>query len=97
QDMIRLSGKEPGRDIRITIVGPSAGEKLHEELFEAWERVTPTQHGKIMRATRPRIDADWLDSELAVLEQLCVEGAATALTNRLEELRRRPRLTGVPA
>src|SRR5204863_9550774 len=31
--MIRLSGKEPERDIQIDIVGARPGEKLHEGLF----------------------------------------------------------------
>jgi FlaA1/EpsC-like NDP-sugar epimerase len=96
-DMIRLSGKEPGRDVQVKIVGPSPGEKLHEELFEDWESVTPTRQDKILRATRPPIDADWLEGELAGLEQLCAEGDQVGVVARLEELVRRPRRSGVPA
>ena len=33
--MIHLSGREPGRDIAVEIVGIRPGEKLHEELFES--------------------------------------------------------------
>jgi len=40
--MIRLSGKEPGVDVAIEIVGPRPGEKLHEELWSATETVTPS-------------------------------------------------------
>ena len=54
--MIELSGKEPGRDIAIEVVGIRPGEKLHEELFNVDEEVRPTRYGKIMRATRPPID-----------------------------------------
>ena len=39
RDMIRLSGLEPDRDIAIEIVGVRPGEKLDEDLFEAWETV----------------------------------------------------------
>ena len=38
QDMIRFSGLDPGRDIEIEIVGRRPGEKLHEELFNRYER-----------------------------------------------------------
>ena len=57
RDMIRLSGLEPDRDIAIEIVGVRPGEKLDEDLFEAWETVQPTAHAKVRRATRPTIDA----------------------------------------
>ena len=36
--MIELSGLDPDRDIEIEIVGRRAGEKLHEELFNSYER-----------------------------------------------------------
>ena len=39
QNMIRLSGKEPDRDIAIEFVGVRPGEKLHEELWGDGETV----------------------------------------------------------
>ncbi len=56
QNMIRLSGMEPGRDIQIEITGVRPGEKLHEELFNLDEEVKPTRYGGILRATRPALD-----------------------------------------
>src|ERR671920_1849739 len=59
RDMIRLSGLEPERDIAIEVIGPRPGEKLHEELFNRYERAQPTPAQKILRAEHPRLDPDW--------------------------------------
>ena len=52
RNMIRLSGKEPDRDVAIEFVGARPGEKLHEELWGADEEVRPTAHPKIQRVKR---------------------------------------------
>src|SRR5919109_113912 len=57
-DMIRLSGKEPDREIKIEFIGVRAGEKLHEELWARDEEIAPTTHAKISRARRAPIDAE---------------------------------------
>jgi hypothetical protein len=48
RDLIRLSGKEPDRDIRIVFTGLREGEKLYEELITVGEGIVPTGHEKIM-------------------------------------------------
>lgn len=48
--MIRLSGLEPGVDIKIEYTGLRPGEKLYEELLNNEELVKPTSHNKIMIA-----------------------------------------------
>ena len=48
RNMIRLSGKEPERDIAITFIGARPGEKIHEELFAEGETWKPTTHPKIV-------------------------------------------------
>ena len=48
RDLIRLSGKEPDRDIEIEFKGLEPGEKLYEELITEGEGIVPTEHDKIM-------------------------------------------------
>jgi FlaA1/EpsC-like NDP-sugar epimerase len=50
RNLIRLSGKVPGRDIDIQIVGARPGEKLHEELLTAEEGISATRHSRIFVA-----------------------------------------------
>ena len=95
ETMIRLSGKEPARDIAVEFIGARPGEKLHEELWSKDETVTPSSHEAIMLVTRAPIDADWLDSELTVLEQLIESGDTLELVGRLNTLVAAPRRVSV--
>ncbi len=91
EQMIRLSGKEPGRDVQIEIVGSRPGEKLHEELWSAGEQVTPSAHPAILRVTRPPIDTVWLESELRELERLIEANETLEVIGRLSAIARDPR------
>ena len=96
-NMIRLSGKEPERDIAVEFIGVRAGEKLHEELWGDGEAVVPTSHPKILRAACRPVDPVWLEEELAELERLADAGETVEIVARLGELMRAPRRVGVPA
>jgi len=63
EQMIRLSGKVPGKDIKIEFVGLRPGEKLYEELFHDEEKLIETGYSKL-RLARARIyDNDqWFDT-----------------------------------
>ena len=91
ENMIRLSGKEPGIEIPIEIIGPAPGEKLHEVLVGDGEVVSPSPHPKIERISRPPVEAAWLDEELALLERLVDEGDTLELVGALS------RIVGEPA
>jgi FlaA1/EpsC-like NDP-sugar epimerase len=93
KDMIRLSGLRPGRDIAIEIVGRRAGEKLHEELFNPYERPQPTPAQRILRADRPRIDPSWVEETFDRISLLTLEGdpaGLAAVVAQLASLRLEP-------
>jgi FlaA1/EpsC-like NDP-sugar epimerase len=97
RNMIRLSSKEPGRDVAIEFVGVRPGEKLHEELWGDGESVGDTPHPKILAVTRPAIDGAWLEEELAALEALVEQGETLELVSRLGAMMKEPRRAGAPA
>ena len=84
--MIRLSGYEPDRDIAIEVVGAKPGEKLHEELFNPFERPQPTPAEKILRAERPRLDPDWVERTFGEINLFVLEDDAAALAAKVSEL-----------
>ena len=48
EELVRLSGKEPGKDVEIIFTGLREGEKLYEELITQGEGIVSTRHEKIM-------------------------------------------------
>ena len=86
RDMIRFSKLEPDKDIAIEIVGPRPGEKLHEELFNPYERPEETPAAKILRAARPAIDPAWVEETFDEISLLVLEGDAATLAAKVAEL-----------
>jgi FlaA1/EpsC-like NDP-sugar epimerase len=72
EQMILLSGLEPGVDIQITCIGLRPGEKLYEELFHAGEDLQPTPHPKIRLARSRDVVWEWLSQELLLLEEAAI-------------------------
>jgi len=75
ENLIRLSGLEPYRDVPIRFTGLRPGEKLHEELMSEREGTVPTAVDKIriVQTTEPDVDA--------LTRGLDKLGAAAALGN----------------
>jgi FlaA1/EpsC-like NDP-sugar epimerase len=86
REMISLSGLDPDRDIEIEIVGRRAGEKLHEELFNSYERRRPTSAEKIVLAEREPLGGEAVESMFAEIGLLVLEGDAAGLAAKVSEL-----------
>jgi len=84
--MIELSGLEPGQDIAIEVVGRRAGEKLHEELFNPYERPQPSPAEKILIAQRQPMDAVTVEQMFSEISLLVLEGDAAGLAAKVSEL-----------
>ncbi|AIY78561.1 polysaccharide biosynthesis protein [Clostridium botulinum] len=69
-DLIRLSGFEPNRDIKIVVTGLRPGEKLYEELLMSEEGLKDTDHQKIYVGKPTFEDMDTLNYKLEQLRKL---------------------------
>jgi FlaA1/EpsC-like NDP-sugar epimerase len=69
EQMIRLAGKHPGKDVSIVYTGLRPGEKLHETLFHADERYRPTAHPKILQAEARDIVDEHIDGICRRMQQ----------------------------
>jgi FlaA1/EpsC-like NDP-sugar epimerase len=69
ENMIRLSGLEPGQDIRIEYIGLRPGEKMHEELFYTKEALMGTGHPKLMLANCISCEWSLLQAEMQELQK----------------------------
>ncbi|MBL8062974.1 MAG: polysaccharide biosynthesis protein [Anaerolineales bacterium] len=80
EDLIRLSGLEPYRDIDIQFTGIRPGEKLREDLFEDGVDFERTEHSEIFRMTKE----EHVDG--ASLTQILDQLADLALHSRTDDL-----------
>ena len=84
--LIELSGLDPDRDIEVEVVGRRPGEKLHEELFNSYERAQPTSAEKILLADREPLGAEAVESMFSEIGLLVLEGDAAGLAAKVTEL-----------
>ncbi|RNF85355.1 polysaccharide biosynthesis protein [Montanilutibacter psychrotolerans] len=83
EQMIRLAGKQPGRDIAVVYTGLRPGEKLHETLFHADERYRATSHSKILQAEPRAVAAANIEVALHALRAASAEYDQEALARLL--------------
>jgi FlaA1/EpsC-like NDP-sugar epimerase len=86
EQMIRLAGKEPGKDILIEYTGLRPGEKLYEELFHESEQLAPTAHEKLFKAKFRELDWLELTQTMRMLNTACSEHQESELLILLQSL-----------
>ncbi len=86
EDLIRLSGLEPGKDIEIVYTGIRPGEKLSEDLWENGTEYQKTAHPDIFRveAEESNIPPN-LSRTVEELNHLSLESETSAIISLLDE------------
>ena len=86
QDLIRLSGLEPGKDIEIEFTGIRPGEKLSEALWDKGLNYESTVHPEIVSVNDTGVlEGEQLDATIDELVLLAKEGDAEAVVGLLAE------------
>ncbi len=83
--IIRLSGLEPGRDIKITFTGIRPGERLHEILFAREEETADIGIPGIVAAKPAQPPLESIRAWLATLEQGLSRNERAAIYNLLRD------------
>ncbi|HXF86629.1 MAG TPA: nucleoside-diphosphate sugar epimerase/dehydratase [Anaerolineales bacterium] len=87
EDLIRLSGLEPYRDIEISFTGIRPGEKLTEELWEEGTPLVPTRHPDIFRIeSDASLQSLNLPQTIEHLSRLCRANDTDAIIALLDDL-----------
>ncbi|HZU86577.1 MAG TPA: nucleoside-diphosphate sugar epimerase/dehydratase [Anaerolineaceae bacterium] len=86
EDLIRLSGLEPGKDIEIVFTGVRPGEKLSEELWDEGDQLKSTAHPEVLRLEgEPQLTGAELKNAIEELIRLAQAGETLAILNLLDQ------------
>ena len=86
EDLIRLSGLEPKKDIEIVFTGIRPGEKLSETLWDDGMEYQETEHPDILRVEEEVfLQGNHLQATVDELMRLALEGDDQAIVGLLGE------------
>jgi FlaA1/EpsC-like NDP-sugar epimerase len=94
EELVRLSGKIPGKDVEIIFTGLREGEKLYEELITQDEGVVSTKYEKIMvlrsnmwNGKKNQAEfTQWLDTNLEDLYGIVGTHDAHGIKKKIKEI-----------
>ncbi len=87
EDLIKLSGLEPDKDIEIVFTGIRSGEKISEALWDEGADYQPTAHPDILHlAEDDAVRGDSLQQYVEELVKLAHKGDVEAIIRRLDEI-----------
>lgn len=87
EDLIRLSGLEPRKDIEVVFTGMRPGEKLSEDLWDEGMKFEPTSHPDIVRVLEEDfLSGSTLERIIDELAYLAREGEAQAILRLLDDV-----------
>ncbi len=84
ENLIKLSGYEPHRDIKIEVTGLRPGEKLYEELLMNEEGLTETKHEKIFIGKPGDFEIDDIAQKTEELLKYATKGSKIRLKKQLK-------------
>lgn len=85
-DLIRLSGLEPNKDIKIEFIGLRPGEKLYEEVLTEEEGLSQTPHNKIYVGKPTFSNFDSLKEKIEKMKQCVEKDDREVIIKNIEEL-----------
>jgi FlaA1/EpsC-like NDP-sugar epimerase len=87
EDLIRLSGLEPGKDIEIVYTGIRPGEKLSEDLWDQGFAYSPTKHPDINQVDSEEVlSTEELNAIIDRLIALAQEGKPQDILDILSDI-----------
>ena len=84
--MVKLSGLELGKDIKIEVTGLRPGEKLYEELLASSENTLPTHHPKILRAKVETYSHRAIKEHLDILTEIMIDGDVVGMVRKVKTI-----------
>ena len=86
RSLIKLSGLEPDKDIKIKFIGLRPGEKLYEELLTNEEGMRKTENDRIYIGKSGKVDQEKLYEDVEELWQLADKQEIDQILVKLKKL-----------